>query len=420
MALLGRSDILDKINQNIDVHRLSCNNLNCHYLEDIKKELRYSVLSHRWGDHEIVFHHMQMPSEELAKIWELSSTSEKLMMLRNIVPSATGPSIDKISWFLDISKTKGCQYAWMDTICINKGSSSELDESIRSMYGWYRDSYICIVHLSKTVLNSHLGNDPWFTRGWTLQELLAPSRFAFYSKDWKQLTRVDCTKRSFKQAKQRDEESESRLWTYVEKVTGIDAEDLHNFKPGVFDIRKRMSWISRRTTTRIEDMAYCLIGIFNVNLSTAYGEKEAAFYRLQMEILQSSNDISIFDWQGQASIFNSMLAKSPACFTQYFGLRKDTSLPAGDDPTFVRTNVGIRIPLAIYPLSQQVLSSLGLNLPKTPTVFSILGASPKPDHYVMLLLGEGDQPRQYERLALVEVALNMNFFHRDPVAIYIK
>ncbi|KAG8817866.1 hypothetical protein FRC17_011061 [Serendipita sp. 399] len=251
--------------------------------------------------------------------------------------------------------------------------------------------------------------DPWFTRGWTLQELLAPRRLAFYSKEWRQITKSDSIKRPIEPIEvvnRRMANGDMILWHRIAKITGIDLNDLLEFKPGVYDVRKRMTWASKRNTTRIEDMAYCLIGIFKVNLSIAYGEKEAAFYRLQVEILQNSNDISLFDWQDPTSEFNS--------------LRKDVSLPAGNDPTFAQTNLGIRIPLAIYPWSQQLLRGFGPNLPNTPMVFSILGASSQPDDYVLLLLKEGDQPQQYERLGLIRRHLRIESFKQAPVVVYIK
>ncbi|KAG8813832.1 hypothetical protein FRC17_001406, partial [Serendipita sp. 399] len=335
-------------------------------------------------------------------------------------------SLDKLSNFLIKSAEKQCSYAWADTVCINKESSAELDESIRSMYAWYLDSRICIVYLSETTNYANMERDPWFTRGWTLQELLAPRRLAFYSKEWKQITKSDSIKHPIEPIEptevvdRRMAKGDMMFWRRIANITGIDLNDFLEFKPGVYDIRKRMTWASKRKTTRIEDMAYCLIGIFDVDLSIAYGEKEKAFYRLQVEILQNSDDISLFDWQRFPSNYNSMLAASPACFSSPLGLRKDTSLPAGDDPTFAQTNVGIRIPLAIYPLSLDLWQRFARNMRRSPTVFSILGASSEPNHYVLLLLREREQPRQYERRALVEAELDIGFAKQAPVVVYIK
>ncbi|KAG8816803.1 hypothetical protein FRC17_000176, partial [Serendipita sp. 399] len=337
-------------------------------------------------------------------------------------PSKT--SLDKLANFLNISAQRKCNYAWADTICINKESSAELDESIRSMYAWYRDSRICIVHLSETANQAQMRLDPWFTRGWTLQELLAPRKLAFYSSEWKQITRSDSIKRGKTSNDEDDDDSEDEaydtLWSRIADITEIDIEDLLNFKPGLSDVRKKLTWVSKRKTTRIEDMAYCLLGIFDLNLSIAYGEKEKAFYRLQVEILQNSNDLSLFDWQGQASIYNSMLAASPGCFSDYLGLHKDPSLQVSDDPSFAQTNVGIRIPLAVYVLDEQMVSELRLNLRKTPTAFSILGASSTRGRYVVLLLGKGDHPRQFVRLALDKWSLDIKHYNHAPAFVFIK
>ncbi|KAG8822297.1 hypothetical protein FRC17_009605 [Serendipita sp. 399] len=419
MTLLGRNDVQAEVNERLRQHRESCNDEACNYLEDIKDETRYSILSHRWSDHEVVFQHIQTPPEKLAKGWGLLSADAKLAGLREHLPSEMGPSLDKFARFLDVSKDKGCSYAWADTICINKESSAELDESIRSMFAWYRDSHICIVYLSETSFQSYLGSDPWFRRGWTLQELLAPRRLAFYAKNWKQLTRYDCMKRSSERAGQGEESSEGRLWSSVANITGIQVEDLHNFKPGLYDIRKRLSWASNRKTTRIEDMAYSLIGIFDVNLPIAYGEKERAFYRLQVEILQNSDDMSLFDWQGEASMYSSMLALSPACFSASIGLRTEDSLRAPDDSICTQTSIGIRMPPPVYHLDRQG-AQRSWKLPDGAIAFSILGASSKPSHHVILLLGAGSRRGQYKRLALIEMQVGRDPSKQVSDAVFVK
>ncbi|KAG8816002.1 hypothetical protein FRC17_000502 [Serendipita sp. 399] len=408
------------VNEKIRDHETSCDNMECDYLDDLKEKLQYSILSHRWGDSEVLFHQIQTPPEELAKSWKLLSANEKLEKLRDHLPLEIGPSLDKLARFLHASKERGCNYVWADTICINKESSSELDESIRSMYAWYRDSQICIVYLSETGLSSRLREDPWFTRGWTLQELLAPKRLAFYSKGWKQLTQNDCIKRSLQQVTdgEKEDESEQLLWSYITKITEIDAEDLHNFKPGLYDISKRMTWASKRKTTRLEDMAYCLIGLFDINLPIAYGEKEKAFYRLQVEILQNSDDMSLFDWQGEASMYSSMLAASPACFSASVGLRADYSLRVPDDSICTQTSIGIRMPPPVYQSDGQ--DALRLGWSNTAVAFSILGASPKPSHYVILLLASGGRPGRYKRLALLEQELKLDSYNQVPDAVFIK
>ncbi|KAG8817844.1 hypothetical protein FRC17_011065, partial [Serendipita sp. 399] len=333
MKMVGRNELQNTINTRVGKGEFNCRDSECHCFEKIKPELEYSILSHRWGDNEVVFYHFQKLREQLIGDEKSLGTREKIQILRNFVPPdrPSESSIDKLENFLHISEEKQCKYAWADTICINKESSAELDESIRSMFAWYRDSHICIVHLNMTRYYRHMEQDPWFTRGWTLQELLAPRRLAFYTREWQQITSDDSRKDAIEVTKLGRREGEELLWPHIAKITGIDLEDLLGFKPGLFDIRKRLTWASRRRTTRVEDMAYCLIGIFNINLSIAYGEKEGAFYRLQVEILQNSDDMSLFDWQGQPSLYNSMLAASPECFVRYLGLHTNKSLRVSSD-----------------------------------------------------------------------------------------
>ncbi|KAG8817812.1 hypothetical protein FRC17_011084 [Serendipita sp. 399] len=368
----------------------------------------------------------------LKKGLEAMTISEKLHLLRRNAPLADVPSntsLVKLVNFLRVSTYRRIKYAWADTICINKDSSAELDESIRSMFAWYRDSHICIVYLGQTDHYVDMERDAWFTRGWTLQELLAPKRLAFYSSSWMQITSGDSDKSPVYWARLGDrrqrrgggEEAsgEELLWPHLAKITGIEAEDLHNFQPGLYDVGKRMTWASKRKTTRIEDTAYCLIGMFDVNLSIAYGEKERAFYRLQVEILQNSDDMSLFDWQGEASTYNSMLAASPNYFSNPLGLRMDQSTLTDGESSFMLTNIGIRTSLVIHQIDQYTVRP-SWKLPGA-TAFSILGESSQPGHHVIMILGKaGDHRRQYRRLKLISDKLDLLSYKKVPEVILIK
>ncbi|ORY08191.1 hypothetical protein BCR34DRAFT_675109 [Clohesyomyces aquaticus] len=168
--------------------------------------------------------------------------------------------------------------------CIDKTSSAELSEAINSMFHWYRASARCYAYLSD--VDALPGSDDlpdithsrWFTRGWTLQELLAPASVQFYSSDWTFLG------------------SKLRLCHELSHITNIDVNVLTT---GTFDhisIATRLSWARSRKTTRIEDRAYCLMGIVGVDMPLLYGESERSFIRLQKEILKTSEDYSIFAW----------------------------------------------------------------------------------------------------------------------------
>ena len=257
----------------------------------------------------------------------------------------------KLVEFFNVSSKYGCNYVWFDSGCIDKSSSTELEESIRSMFNWYRTSNICIVHLADTTHLSDLEQDPWFTRGWTLQELLAPKSVKFFTKSWEPLTHDSINN-------DKDAYFRVSLWQLISLITRIPPSTLLDFTPGIDHARDALVWVSNRKTTRIEDIAYCLIGLLGVPFSIAYGEGNMAFRRLQVEILQHSHDKGLFAWIGRPSAYNSMLAEGPQCFSessrrshlQLQPLSKPESQTATNvfDPTYALTNYGLRIPLSIY------------------------------------------------------------------------
>ena len=175
------------------------------------------------------------------------------------------------------------------------------------MFNWYRNSKICIVHLATTGDIRTLQQDPWFRRGWTLQELLAPKRIKFFGRSWQHITlsSIDNDK---------DANLNILLWEIISDITQIPRCRLLNFTSGIKYARDAFVRVSKRKTTRVEDIAYCLIGLLAIPLSIAYGEGNMAFRRLQVEILQHSHDLGLFTWTGQPSTYNSMLAEGPQCF----------------------------------------------------------------------------------------------------------
>ena len=201
-------------------------------------------------------------------------------------------------------------YAWVDTCCIDKTNGAELSEAINSMWAWYRDSAVCYVFLADLKPGSEadlegeagLAACRWFTRGWTLQELVAPREVLFFDQEWN------------------SRGGKHELAGLLAKITGIPEEVLWQGGEHLdyFAVAKRMSWAARRETTRGEDMAYCLMGLFDVNMPLLYGEGMAkAFARLQMTIIQSTGDMSIFAWVDDrvpCRQFAGMLAESPRQF----------------------------------------------------------------------------------------------------------
>ncbi|KAI5997308.1 hypothetical protein F5J12DRAFT_852220 [Pisolithus orientalis] len=173
------------------------------------------------------------------------------------------------------------------------------------MFAWYRRSAVTIIHLSDVSNSASLTESIWFERGWTLQELLAPRRVIFFTRDWSPYTNRESS----------DHKTDVTVLKELEKATGIREWHLQNFRPGTDDARSRLQWASTRRTTRPEDVAYSLFGIFDLHLPVLYGESaDKALGRLLTEITSQSGDVSILDWVGQASSFHSCL---PASLSPY-------------------------------------------------------------------------------------------------------
>ena len=161
----------------------------------------------------------------------------------------------------------GLQYAWIDACCIDKTNSSELSEAINSMYQWYKNVAVCYVYMFDVEIRSPLidlsfEGSAWHTRGWTLQELIAPEIAKFYAFNWQYIG------------------EKTALRTKISAITGIRVAALAGEPLEKFSIAQRMSWASTRTTTRVEDVAYSLLGIFDVHMPMLYGEGKKAFVRL--------------------------------------------------------------------------------------------------------------------------------------------
>jgi hypothetical protein len=171
----------------------------------------------------------------------------------------------------------------------------------------------------------------WFTRGWTLQELLAPQRVVFYDQQWDSLG----TKRTL-----------SKL---LALRTGIDEAILNVMPLSRCSVAQRMSWASQRVTARIEDTAYCLLGIFDVNMPMLYGEGGKAFLRLQEEIIKQSDDHSIFAWPIHRPCQPGLLADSPAAFANCQNIRAMTPR-AGRSP-YSLTNRGLSMKIMATPFT---------------------------------------------------------------------
>lgn len=284
----------------------------------------YAILSHTWGDEEVTFQDWK----------DLKKASKK----RGFV---------KITSACDQAGHDSLDYLWVDTNCIDKSSSAELSEAINSMFSWYKDSDVCYVYLAdvgdpddvcgKLLDESEVHEDEddeldmmtdiysdgqysvkgnmrakfedsfrkskWFTRGWTLQELIAPSSIRFFTQEWKPIIiRPHRMARNDRGSKQH----EGPLLELLSDITSIRLDALYSSDDAMgCSIGEKMSWMAGRETTREEDMAYCLLGLFDINMPLLYGEGNKAFNRLQEEIINRSTDHSLFAWQWPQGIRGS-------------------------------------------------------------------------------------------------------------------
>lgn len=254
-----------------------------HYIADPSRE-NYAILSHVWiTGKEQSFQQLQA----LHVVTAREAWGVRLGRLAGrAAPSPLAKASEKIRECCAFAKARGYRWLWVDTCCIDKTSSAELSEAINSMYQWYAQAGVCYAFLHDVsdeqdprVRGSQFRQSRWFRRGWTLQELIAPRELVFISKEWRPFG------------------TKTSLADVVEEVSGVERAILGHTRPlSTVSVARRMAWFAKRKTTRVEDEAYSLMGIFGVNIPTIYGEGRNAFYRLQEEILRHTPDQSIFAW----------------------------------------------------------------------------------------------------------------------------
>ncbi|UKZ72424.1 hypothetical protein TrVFT333_000053 [Trichoderma virens FT-333] len=258
---------------------------------------QYAILSHRWESDEISYQDMHDTKKHENK-----------------------QGFRKISQFRQLALRDGYKYVWVDTCCIDKSSSAELQEAINSMYQWYRKSGGCYAYLSDVPAPNHnvdwrgkssygatflesFKASLWFTRGWTLQELIAPENVVFVDANWKKFGTARDLKKS------------------INEVTGIGVQNfIGETNLQTLRVGRVMSWAAKRQTTRVEDRAYSLLGLTEIDLPMLYGQGERAFQRLQEEILKVNDDASILVWgciDTDTDFTSNGLATSPANFQKY-------------------------------------------------------------------------------------------------------
>lgn len=281
---------------------------------------QYAILSHTWRRGEVTY-----------QDWA------------NVILRAQKLGWDKIRCACEQAREHGYGHIWIDTCCINKESSAELSEAINSMYTWYQNATICYAYLDDVYRDAgeeQLRECRWFTRGWTLQELIAPKEVYFYNGHWDSIG------------------TKSILKPLISSVTGIDEKYLIPNGTKLLEsasISEKMSWAAHRKTARIEDEAYCLMGLFDVNMPLLYGEGEKAFIRLQEEIVRYTGDQTILSWMASASshgsedAWNGCFAPNAEAFSQaqhlYSTWESDLAL----------TSVGLKISLPLLSVGNGAL-----------------------------------------------------------------
>ncbi|THU79477.1 HET-domain-containing protein [Dendrothele bispora CBS 962.96] len=287
-------------------------------MEFYSKVPKYAILSHTWAKEEVTFQDIQ-----------------NLDVAKN---RAGWSKVEKACAYAHRFKFK---WIWIDSCCINKESSAELSEAINSMYQYYSEAEVCYVYLSDVRekenprdVTSSFRFSRWFTRGWTLQELLAPTYVAFLDESWVEI---------------------GTKWSLRNAISAITSIPLAVFEDGDIDrysVAQRMSWAALRETTRPEDQAYCLMGIFGISMSPIYGEGAVkAFMRLELEIIKISDDRSIFawvapDWETEP---RGLLARSPFEFRASGDVKISESDFLGNKSSFSFNNNGLHIYLPLLP-----------------------------------------------------------------------
>ena len=300
------------------------------------KDVAYAILSHTWGADEVLFQ-------------ELDGLNAKATP--HAIKQKAG--YQKIKACCTQAASDGFDYTWVDTCCIDKRSSAELSEAINSMYKWYRDSAVCYAYLEDVPNDTdpmpqmdNFRESRWFKRGWTLQELLAPTSLEFYGDCW------------ICRGQQASLGTRRSLMTEISDITRIPIDVLQGLKLSIYSVAQKMSWAAGRQTTREEDRAYSLMGLFEVNMPLLYGEGDRAFIRLQEEIMKISADETIFAWEipsiaNAAGEISGMLALSPDLFTSSasFIEAEDLTMDKLRKIPFSITNIGLRLEARLLKLS---------------------------------------------------------------------
>ena len=253
----------------------------------VKKFYQYVMFSHKWQPNEPTF-------QQVEKI--------------SIYGLPASPAYNKLQNFCKLVRTLRFVWAWSDTCCVNQLDKGVQQESLVAMFRWYRGASLTVVHLLGVLSESQvfgcLWRSIWNTRGWTYQEYIASEVVQFYTEDWKPYLGLDIF----------NHKESPIILSEMEQEMNFTTKELATLHPGLERAREKLYLASMRQTTRQEDIAYSLFGIFNVALPVIYGEGYQAIGRLLEYILTRSDNVTLLAWTGRSGSHHSYL---PADLTVY-------------------------------------------------------------------------------------------------------
>ncbi|KAF8545902.1 hypothetical protein OG21DRAFT_1451345 [Imleria badia] len=276
--------------------------------KEVKRFYRYVMLSHRWRPNEPTFQMVENTS-----IYALPAS----------------PANSKVQRFCELVRSLDFQWAWSDTCCVNQLDKGVQQESLVAMFRWYRGSSLTVVHLlgvwSESQVFGCLWKSVWNTRGWTYQEYVASVVVQFYTEDWKPYLGLDIF----------NHKESSTILSEMEQAMNFTTQELATIQPGLDRAREKLYLASIRQTTREEDTAYSLFGIFNVAIPVIYGEGDRAVGRLLEHILTGSGDVTILAWTGRVGSYNSCLPFDLTVYNQLVPLHVPRPIETAEMDTMV-------------------------------------------------------------------------------------
>jgi len=257
--------------------------------QSVAKYFKWIMFSHTWEGKEPTLKDVNL----VDSVWKLDKS----------------PLNEKLRQFCETAREDGYRWAWSDTCCIDKGTSTILSQSLTSMYSWYEEAAETLVYLADVLSLSVLGDltkSRWMTRAWTLQELLAPKRIRFYDREWKPY--LNDNRANHKESPAIKQE--------LAHAMGVAPETISSFRPQDLGVREKLRLASTRNATVEEDVAYSLIGIFSSDIAPRYGMGKDAIGQLLENIVARSGDVTVVAWTGISLPYNSALPDSLAVYSQ--------------------------------------------------------------------------------------------------------